>query len=84
MRNAPEEKLLSRLQKIDEAINAFNEVMESPYYLRASIGIYVIHDPNEDLISIQDYANVARKSAGESYHTSYSFYREQTLSLIHI
>lgn len=78
MRNAPEEELLSRLQKIDEVINAFNEGMESPYYLRASVGIYVIHDPKEDLISIQDYANVARKSAGESYHTSYRFYREQT------
>lgn len=54
--------LISRLEKICDDINSFNNKMSQKYYLNLSEGVYVIDDLSVDMITIQDRANVARKN----------------------
>ena len=44
--------------------------------LRLSVGIYTIENHNEDLITIQDHANTARKSFNKTHQSDFSFYSD--------
>lgn len=55
------EEITQRLYQIAEAINAFNENLETPYYLPVNCGIFLVQEPQYDIIHIRDRANTARK-----------------------
>lgn len=76
IKNRPVLEVLELLYKIEADINYFNEGRENPYFLRISAGIYTIENRNEDLITIQDYANTARKSFNKSHQSDFSFYSD--------
>lgn len=62
VKNAPHEELKRRQDNGVAEINAFNYINDSNYFLPIYAGIYTIDDPQLNLITIQDRANVARKS----------------------
>ncbi|MCI9976912.1 GGDEF domain-containing protein [Clostridioides difficile] len=76
IKNRPVLEVLELLYKIEADINYFNENRENPYFLRISVGIYTIENRNEDLITIQDYANTARKSFNKAHQSDFSFYSD--------
>ncbi|MBY2476835.1 GGDEF domain-containing protein [Clostridioides difficile] len=76
IKNRPVLEVLELLYKIEADINYFNEGRENPYFLRISAGIYTIENRNEDLITIQDYANTARKSFNKAHQSDFSFYSD--------
>lgn len=76
IKNRPVLQVLELLYKIDEDINYFNENRKNPYFLRISAGIYTIENHNEDLITIQDHANTARKSFNKAHQSDFSFYSD--------
>lgn len=76
IKNRPVLEVLELLSKIEADINYFNENRENPYFLRISVGIYTIENCNEDLITIQDYANTARKSFNKAHQSDFSFYSD--------
>ncbi len=76
MKNRPVLEVLELLYKIEADINYFNENKENPYFLRISAGIYTIENHNEDLITIQDHANTARKSFNKAHQSDFSFYSD--------
>lgn len=51
-----------RMELLSEEINHFNLDREEKYYLPMHQGVYVVDDPALDVITVQDRANVARKS----------------------
>lgn len=51
-----------RMELLAEDINRFNQGRSEKYYLPVFQGIYVVEDPKLSIITIQDRANVARKS----------------------
>lgn len=76
IKNRPVLEVLELLYKIEADINYFNENKENPYFLRISAGIYTIENHNEDLITIQDHANTARKSFNKAHQSDFSFYSD--------
>lgn len=54
-------EITERIHQIAEAINAFNENTETPYYLPINCGIYLVQEPDFEIIHIRDRANTARK-----------------------
>lgn len=72
------EEVLDRLKKIVESINKFNDVLDNKYFLSFSQGIYIIDNPNLDIVSIRDRASVARKNTNKSILglSSYMFYTD--------
>lgn len=49
------------LEEVAEDLNSFNEGQERQYYLSLAAGVYEVDEPELDMITIQDRANVARK-----------------------
>lgn len=76
IKNRPVLEALELLYKIEADINYFNKNRENPYFLRISAGIYTIENHNEDLITIQDHANTARKSFNKAHQSDFSFYSD--------
>lgn len=76
IKNRPVLEALELLYKIEDDINYFNKNRENPYFLRISAGIYTIENHNEDLITIQDHANTARKSFNKAHQSDFSFYSD--------
>ncbi|MCC0683592.1 GGDEF domain-containing protein [Clostridioides sp. ZZV15-6383] len=76
IKNRPVLEVLELLYKIEADINYFNKNKENPYFLRVSVGIYTIENHNEDLITIQDHANTARKSFNKAHQSDFSFYSD--------
>lgn len=79
LRNPGEAALVGRLEQLVEQINAFNDSLEQKYYLPLNIGVYIVEDPNETIITIQDRASVARKKNGPMRANrlyAYTFYAE--------
>lgn len=68
--------IAQRLDGMAERINAFNDERPDKYFLNTVEGIYVIDDPQLDLVAIQSRASVARKSAKEDYRNTCVFYDE--------
>lgn len=64
----------SKLKQLAKAINEFNRDRENKYYLRLAAGIYPIDNPNLDIITIQDRANIARKSLKKNAHSAQQLY----------
>ncbi|MCC0729921.1 GGDEF domain-containing protein [Clostridioides sp. ZZV14-6048] len=69
-------EVLELLYKIENEINYFNKDKENPYFLRISVGIYTIENHNEDLITIQDHVNTARKSFNKTHKSDFNFYSD--------
>lgn len=76
IKNRPVLEALELLYKIEADTNYFNKNRENPYFLRLSVGIYTIENHNEDLITIQDHANTARKSFNKTHQSDFSFYSD--------
>ncbi|VIC43329.1 signaling protein [Clostridioides difficile] len=76
IKNRPVLEALELLYKIEADTNYFNKNRENPYFLRISVGIYTIENHNEDLITIQDHANTARKSFNKTHQSDFSFYSD--------
>ena len=76
IKNRPVLEALELLYKIEDDTNYFNKNRENPYFLRLSVGIYTIENHNEDLITIQDHANTARKSFNKTHQSDFSFYSD--------
>lgn len=76
IKNRPVLEALELLYKIEADTNYFNKNRENPYFLRISAGIYTIENHNEDLITIQDHANTARKSFNKTHQSDFSFYSD--------
>lgn len=55
------EDILNRIQTFAKNINQFNETIDTPYYLPLNCGVYFVTDKKEDIITIRDRANAARK-----------------------
>lgn len=62
LKNAPEAALVRRIDRMVQDINAFNLEKEQKYFLLFYEGIYVIDEPELDMITLQDRVNGARKS----------------------
>lgn len=56
-----QEEISRRINSIAEDLNAFNRIQKTPYYLPIDCGIYIVKNPAEDIITIRDRANTARK-----------------------
>lgn len=76
MKNRPVLDVLELLYKIENEINYFNKDKENPYFLRLSVGIYMIENHDEDLITIQDHVNTARKSFNKIHKSDFNFYSD--------
>lgn len=76
MKNRPVLEVLELLYKIEDEINYFNKGKENPYFLRISVGIYTIENHDEDLITIQDHVNTARKSFNKAHKSDFNFYSD--------
>ncbi|MCC0632872.1 GGDEF domain-containing protein [Clostridioides sp. ZZV14-6045] len=76
IKNRPVLEVLELLYKIENEINYFNKDKENPYFLRISVGIYTIENHNEDLITIQDHVNTARKSFNKTHKSDFNFYSD--------
>ncbi|MCC0637124.1 GGDEF domain-containing protein [Clostridioides sp. ES-S-0001-02] len=76
MKNRPVLEVLELLYKIEDEINYFNKGKEKPYFLRISVGIYAIENHDEDLITIQDHVNTARKSFNKAHKSDFNFYSD--------
>ncbi len=61
LRSRPEPLAAAWLEQVAYDINSFNEGRERQYYLSISGGVYRVDEPELDMITIQDRANVARK-----------------------
>lgn len=80
LKNAPAETLTKRMDNLVKRVNRFNETSDQKYYLPISSGIYVIDEPDLNMITIQDRANVARKEnknkGGVNRLSSCAFYTD--------
>ena len=56
------EEIIKRLEAVTEAINAFNKQMVCPYYLPLDFGVYIVNNTDNDIITIRDRSNSARKN----------------------
>lgn len=65
LNTASKEEVLSRIQVFTKRINEFNDTCDTPYYLPVNCGIYFVTDQKEDIITIRDRANAARKVGKE-------------------
>lgn len=80
LKNGTPLALTHRLDMMSQEINAYNVHLTQKYYLPLCAGIYVIDEPDLELISIQDRATVARKltkSAPDSRLMLCAFYTDQ-------
>lgn len=62
LKNAPRPEMERRMEEIAAHVNRFNLELKEKYYLPMFQGIYVVDDPEVEIIMAQDRANVARKS----------------------
>lgn len=58
----PYDALKKKTEALVADINHFNKGREEQYFLRLAVGVYPINDIEPDIITIQDKANIARKS----------------------
>ena len=66
IRETEQEEIRKRMKHIVDEINAFNEGQLIPYYLQINCGVYLVTNRSEDVITIRDRANVARKESREA------------------
>ncbi len=57
------EKIDKRLNQISEEINSFDMQRNIPYFLPITCGSYIVLESSQELVSIRDKANVARKNS---------------------
>lgn len=67
-------QITERIHEIAEAINAFNENQETPYYLPINCGIFLVKEPNFEIIHVRDRANTARKMNKSSRNNEQRLY----------
>lgn len=66
IRETEQEEIRKRMKHMVDEINAFNEEQLIPYYLQINCGVYLVTNRSEDVITIRDRANVARKGSREA------------------
>lgn len=59
---ARQDELRARLRGIAEAVNAFNESVDTPYLVKLNCGVFMV-EGEVDVVEARDRANTARKSA---------------------
>lgn len=69
--------ICTRLLKIYEAVNKFNQELKEPYYLELYFGIYQPESGDEALADMQEKANIARKHKKGDDRYRYNFYDEE-------
>lgn len=62
LKNAPEAALVRRMDRMAKDVNTFNLGREQKYFILFYEGIYVIDEPELDMITLQARVNGARKS----------------------
>ncbi len=67
-------QIKDRIKQYIKEINSFNLQLETPYYLTLVTGVYIIDNYSVDMITIQDRATVARKSAQNDSYDFCIFY----------
>lgn len=77
LKNRDETAICTRLMKIYEAVNRFNQDLKEPYYLELYFGIYQPEDGQETLADMQEKANIARKQKKGDDRYRYNFYDEE-------
>lgn len=77
LKNRDEAAICTRLQRIYEEINRFNQKRKEPYYLELYFGIYQPQNGEESLADMQEKANIARKHKKGDDRYRYNFYDEE-------
>ncbi|WP_418252955.1 putative bifunctional diguanylate cyclase/phosphodiesterase [Gordonibacter urolithinfaciens] len=77
--NSTDEKIVSAwLDRVAQRVNAFNRIGDTPYLLKLNCGAYFVTGSANDIVTIRDRANSARKTAAGSVAMlqSLSFYND--------
>lgn len=77
LKNRDKTTICTRLLKIYEAVNKFNQELKEPYYLELYFGIYQPESGDEALADMQEKANIARKHKKGDDRYRYNFYDEE-------
>ncbi|MGI5954670.1 bifunctional diguanylate cyclase/phosphodiesterase [Dysosmobacter sp.] len=77
LKNRDKTMICTRLLKIYEAVNKFNQELKEPYYLELYFGIYQPESGDEPLADMQEKANIARKHKKGDDRYRYNFYDEE-------
>lgn len=77
LKNRDKMTICTRLLKIYEAVNKFNQELKEPYYLELYFGIYQPENGDEPLADMQEKANIARKHKKGDDRYRYNFYDEE-------
>ena len=73
IRTMPQKQIVARTENIMKEINSYNDHLAQKYFLTASVGIYIVDEPNLNFIAIQDRATVARKNVTHTYADHFSY-----------
>lgn len=77
LRTREEDEIRARLKQIYEEANRFNQTKKDPFYLELCFGIYLPED-QEELVDMQEKANLARKYKKGDVRYRYNFYNEES------
>lgn len=62
--------------QLDKEIQTFSPMQEASHVVTVSVGIYRLISPNEELYTVLDKANTARKSVKDKHESAYAYYDE--------